>query len=129
MHLWCGAIIVVAVADPDVQARRLLARDAANGLTPEDARNRIASQTDVRVKAERCAELGPDRGIVLWNDGEKEDLRRSVDDAVARLKGANPPWWHWLLLGCPPLAVVAGTLAVCRNWTASKRWQAQRKEA
>jgi dephospho-CoA kinase len=127
LSLICGAVVVVAVTDPDVQIRRLLERDDGNGLTREDAQNRIVSQGDVRLKAERCTELGPDRGIVLWNDGAKDDLKQSVNEAVGHLRASNPTWWSWLLLGCPPLAVVAGTWAVCKNWAANQKWQAQEK--
>jgi dephospho-CoA kinase len=125
LSLICGAVVTVAISDPEVQMSRLLERDAAAGLTRDDAQKRIASQGDVRVKAERCKELGPERGVVIWNDGSPDELRQSVHEAMGLLMTANPAWWSWVLLGCPPLAVLAATWAVCRNWAASKRWHAK----
>ncbi|KAK4953979.1 Dephospho-CoA kinase cab5 [Elasticomyces elasticus] len=76
----CGTIMVVAVKDPAIQMQRLRARDAH--LTEEDAKNRVAAQWDVRDKAERCLRRGEGAGVVVWNDGEKEELKRSaIDDS------------------------------------------------
>ncbi|KAH6636504.1 dephospho-CoA kinase-domain-containing protein [Chaetomium tenue] len=46
---FCGAVMVVAVKDPEVQMERLRRRDPH--LSREDAENRVRSQGDVREKA------------------------------------------------------------------------------
>ena len=96
---------------PEIQMRRLMERDAH--LTREDAENRVRSQTDVREKARRCEERGAGNGVVLWNDGSREELKGSLDVAMADLHRQNPVWWSWLLLGMPPLALL---LAAWRFW-------------
>src|SRR5689334_18929932 len=68
----CGMVVVVAVRDPEVQMRRLRAGDPH--LSEEDARNRVKSQGDGRDKARRCERRGKGRGVVVWNDGGREEL-------------------------------------------------------
>lgn len=115
---FCGATMVVAVSDPAVQMRRLRERDAH--LSAEEAEDRVRSQADVRDKARRSAACG---GTVLWNDGDREDLRAQLQVRMEELRARSPGWWHWLLLGCPPLALVVAALAVWRNGRASRRWE------
>lgn len=121
----CGTIMVVAVRDPDVQRRRLMERD--EHLSEEDARNRVGSQMDVREKAERAERRGEDSGVVVWNDGEKEDLRREVDRVMSVVKKGSPGWWGWLLLFVPPLAGTAALASFLRSWLVQRRW-AKEKE-
>ncbi|KAK8049334.1 dephospho-CoA kinase [Apiospora phragmitis] len=96
----CGVVVVVAVRDPEVQMRRLTDRDGH--LTPDDARNRVASQMDVRLKARRCEARGGDRGVVVWNDGSRDELKANIDAAMAQIQRRSPGWWNMLLLLCPP---------------------------
>lgn len=119
----CGTVVVVAVKDPAVQMARL--RDRDPHLSEEDAKNRILSQTDVRLKARRCEARGPGSGIVLWNDGSKEDLERVTRTAISQLRATSPSWWNWLLLGCPPLAVVVGVWRFWQNSRVNRRWREQ----
>ena len=118
---FCGVTVVVAVRDPEIQMKRLMSRDAH--LSREDAENRVRSQTDVRAKAIRCENRGDGHGVVLWNDGSKEDLAASLDGAVKKMKSQSPEWWSWALLGCPPLALVVAAYKYWQNASINKRWQ------
>lgn len=122
----CGVVTVVGVSDPEIQMQRLMERDPH--LTREDAENRVRSQGDVRLKAKRAAARGPGRGVVLLNDGSREQLRVAVARAVGELEGANPRWRAWLLLACPPLALACGVYQYWMNGRINERWRAQEKE-
>jgi len=126
MDKLCGVVMVVAVSDPEIQMQRLMDRD--KHLTREDAENRVRSQGDVRLKAKRCIARGPGRGIVVLNDGTKEDLQKSIDEAIKELEKANPSWWTWLLLACPPLAAAKGAWEYWQNGKINERWAAEEKE-
>lgn len=119
----CGTVLVVAVRDPEVQMARLRARDAH--LTEEDARNRVLSQGDVRAKARRCEARGAGRGVVLWNDGGKEDLEKEIGAAIEKIRAQNPAWWNWMLLGCPALGVAVGVLRFWQNVRINAKWREQ----
>lgn len=67
--------LVSVVADPETQVRRLMAR---NDLTEEDARRRLAAQTDNATRRARS-------DVVIENDGSLEDLRRRTDEVVDEL--------------------------------------------
>lgn len=134
LDVLCGTVFVVAVHDPAVQMARLRARDPH--LTEEDSANRVHSQTDVREKARRCEARGtagsgapaakPNAlGIVLWNDGDREDLARQMTAAMERIRAASPPWWHHLLLLCPPLGLAAAAWAYWKNKQINRRWEAE----
>lgn len=119
----CGVVMVVGVRDPKVQMNRLRARDPH--LSEDDARNRVESQGDVRTKARRCEARGEGRGVVVWNDGSQEDLEGELARVMARVQAQSPTWWNWLLLGCPPLAVLAGVWNYWQNTRVNARWKEQ----
>ncbi|RMZ07209.1 hypothetical protein D0862_04334 [Hortaea werneckii] len=121
----CGTIMVVAVRDAKVQMERLRARD--EHLSEEDARNRVASQWDVRDKAERCMRRGEKAGVVVWNDGDKEDLKREIDRVMAVVQRGHPQWWAWLLLFCPPLAAASATWSYVRSWWIKRQWEQEKQ--
>ncbi|KAK5133898.1 hypothetical protein LTR08_007127 [Meristemomyces frigidus] len=121
----CGTIMVVAVRDAKIQMQRLRARD--DHLTEEDARNRVASQWDVRDKAERCMRRGEKAGVVVWNDGDKEELRREIDKVMAVVKVNHPQWWAWALLLCPPLAATSGAWSYVRSWWIKRQWEHEKQ--
>ncbi|RDA91923.1 hypothetical protein CP533_1287 [Ophiocordyceps camponoti-saundersi (nom. inval.)] len=125
LHRFCGATIVVAVADAETQMRRLMARDSH--LSRQDAEHRVRSQVGVRLKAARCAARGPGRGLVLWNDGSKQELAESLDKAMATLRRERPSWWSWLLLFCPPLTLVVAAWRLWENVRIDRRWEAKEK--
>ncbi|KAK7415119.1 Dephospho-CoA kinase cab5 [Neonectria punicea] len=123
---FCGVSVVVGVRDPAIQMQRLRARDAH--LSAEDAENRVRSQTDVREKARRAEERGGGQGVVLWNDGTREELGAQLQGAVGEMRRGHPDWWAWVLLGCPPLAVAVAALRYYQNVQINKRWEAQSRE-
>ncbi|KAK1765737.1 dephospho-CoA kinase [Phialemonium atrogriseum] len=118
----CGAVVVVAVGDPKVQMARLRARDPH--LSATDAENRVRSQGDVRVKARRAEARGEGWGVVVWNDGDREQLGKEVERAMAEIQRASPAWWSWTLLLCPPAAVVVGLWTYWQNTRINRRWAA-----
>ncbi|KAH6693830.1 dephospho-CoA kinase [Plectosphaerella plurivora] len=122
----CGTVMVVGVRDPEVQMARLRARDPH--LSEEDARNRVASQGDVREKARRCEARGEGRGVVVWNDGTREELEANLAEAMGRIRAGSPPWWNWTLLGVPPLAIAVGLWQFWENTRINARWKADEVE-
>jgi len=117
----CGTVLVVAVSDPEVQMRRL--RDRDPHLSKEDAENRVRSQGDVSTKARRCEARGKGRGVVVWNDGEKEALRAEVDRVMGIVRSGSPDWWCWLLRLCPPVAALSAVYTYYVNMAINKRWE------
>jgi len=121
LDMFCSTVVVVAVSDPKIQMQRL--RDRDPHLSEEDAKNRVASQTDVREKAKRAEERnkhGKGRGYVLYNDSSKEELRIQIDDAVGKIRHDSPMWWSLLLLICPPAMVAVASWEVYRGWNIKK---------
>ncbi|KFZ10722.1 hypothetical protein V501_05072 [Pseudogymnoascus sp. VKM F-4519 (FW-2642)] len=117
----CGTVMVVAVGDPAIQMRRLRDRDAH--LTAEDAENRVLSQGDIREKAKRCEARGDGRGVVVWNDGGREELKKEIERVMSTIMKGSPKWWAWLLLLVPPLAGWAGLWTYYRNMKVNKDWR------
>lgn len=127
LDVLCGTVMVVAVRDPEVQMRRLMERDGH--LTREDAEDRVGSQGDVREKARRCEARGEGRGVVVWNDGGKKELRGEIEKVMEVVRGSSPRWWAWLLLLCPPLGGLIGVWTYWRNTVINKRWTEQELQA
>ncbi|KAL2865065.1 putative dephospho-CoA kinase [Aspergillus lucknowensis] len=123
MDLICGTVIVVGVSDPAVQIARLRARDSH--LSAEDAENRVKSQGDVRSKVEKAEFRGTTdaRGVIVWNDGDREDLQKEVLGAIKRIQGSSPQWWAWCLLFAPPLSVSVVAWNLLVNFSTRRRWQ------
>jgi len=122
---YCGTILVVGVSDPAIQIQRLRARDAH--LTEEDARNRVISQGDIREKVKRCERRGPGRGVVVWNDGAKEDLERDLARVMEEVRRGSPGWWSWLLWVCPPVAAVAAGVSWWKMKRVQESWEEEKK--
>ncbi|KAI0013638.1 dephospho-CoA kinase [Xylariaceae sp. FL0662B] len=116
-----GVVMVVAVKDPETQMQRLMERDPH--LSREDAQNRVLSQTDVRRKAKRCEARGEGKGVVIWNDGSKEELKAKIDASLQDIRRNSPPWWNWICLFVPPLGVAAGVWVYWQNININKRWK------
>lgn len=68
-------VVVVTVCPPDVQLQRLLERD---GMSEEEARQRIAAQMPAEEKAARG-------DFVIRTDGSKGDTDRQVDELLDKL--------------------------------------------
>lgn len=124
---FCGTAVVVGVRDPEIQMQRLTARDPH--LSHEDAQNRVQSQTDVRVKARRAEARGRGKGVVVWNDGTKEELKDQLDIAIREMQRKSPNWWAWVLLGLPPVAVAVAAWEFWQNRRINARWEQSEKEA
>lgn len=123
---FCGVTAVVAVRNPAVQMHRLRNRDAH--LSAEDAENRVLSQTDVRIKAAQSEARGEGRGIVLWNDGTREDLEGEIAKAIEGLKKSSDGWWSWVLWACPPVAVAVAAWRIWENGRYQRQWEKQSKD-
>lgn len=117
----CGTVLVVGVRDPAVQMARLRSRDPH--LSAEEAENRVRSQMDVRGKARRAEARGEGRGVVVWNDGAPEDLRREVERVMREVRAGSPAWWTTLCWVCPPVAVGAAVWGLVVNWRGARRWE------
>jgi len=127
LDVFVSTVVVVAVSEPSIQMERLRSRDPH--LSEEDARNRVASQTDVREKAKRAEDRnghGNGRGFVVYNDKDKEDLRVQVDEVVRQIREDSPRWWSLALLVCPPLMVAVSSLEVYRGWMIKKAQESSR---
>ena len=126
MDKLCGSVMVVAVKDKEVQMRRLRARDPH--LSKEEARNRVISQGDIAEKVKQVEERGEENGVVVWNDGDKEDLERELAKAMEGVKKLSPQWWAWLLLLLPPLGFFFAFENVLRSAMARKRYMIKKQE-
>jgi dephospho-CoA kinase len=62
----------------------------------------------------------------VWNDGDKEDLRKQIDQVMAKVKSSSPQWWAFLLLLFPPLAVMSGSWSYVRSWWIKKQWEQEK---
>ncbi|KAF2113539.1 dephospho-CoA kinase [Lophiotrema nucula] len=123
---YCGTILVVGVTDPAIQMKRLRERDPH--LSEEDARNRVMSQGDVREKAQRCLKRGPGRGVVVWNDSDKDHLKKEIDRVMQEIRQGSPRWWSTLLWLCPPLAALSGLLSWYRMRKVQLAWAEEEKK-
>ncbi|HET9467800.1 MAG TPA: dephospho-CoA kinase [Vicinamibacterales bacterium] len=72
-------VVVVTVCPPDVQLQRLLERD---GMSEEEARQRIAAQMPAEEKAARG-------DFVIRTGGPKADTDRQVDELLDKLRKAS----------------------------------------
>ncbi|KAI0128557.1 dephospho-CoA kinase [Xylariales sp. AK1849] len=117
----CGVVMVVAVRDPEVQMKRLMERDSH--LSREDAQNRVLSQTDVRLKAKRCEARGKGKGVVVWNDGSKAELKANIESCIQDIQRKSPTWWNWMLLCFPPLAAISGAWTFWQNTRINRAWR------
>ena len=125
LDLFVGVVVMVAVGDPEVQMRRLRERD--KGLSAEEAEERVGSQMAVGEKVGRTRMRGAQRGKVVWNDGDREELEREVERVVREVKGeGGGRVWGWWLWGSPVGVVGAAGWEVWRGWWARRRWEGER---
>jgi dephospho-CoA kinase len=71
-------LVIVAACEPATQLHRLMKRD---GLTEEDARQRISAQWPLESKIARA-------DYVIRTDGTFDDTNREVDEVVDQLQSA-----------------------------------------
>ncbi|KAI9816631.1 MAG: hypothetical protein M1832_005016 [Thelocarpon impressellum] len=126
MDTICGNVIVVGVHSPAVQIARLRARDPH--LSVEEARERIESQGDVLEKAKRAEDRGEGNGVVVWNDGDKQDLAHELSKAMRSIQNDSPQWWAWVLLLVPPLGLFIAFESFLRASLAKQRWKEERQQ-
>jgi dephospho-CoA kinase len=105
---------------------RLRARDPH--LSEEDASNRVISQGDVREKAARALARGQGRGVVVWNDGDREQLRKEVDRVMDEVRARSPQWWTWLCLLCPPFGMTSAAWSLWKNYSIDGAWVKHKQE-
>ncbi|WEW56243.1 Dephospho-CoA kinase cab5 [Emydomyces testavorans] len=125
----CGTVIVVGVKDPSVQMERLRSRDPH--LSAEDAENRVKSQGNVLGKVERAQFRGVEsaRGVIVWNDGDKDALKAEIKKVMTRIEASSPRWWAWVLLLAPPLGISVAAWNLAINYRGKRDWEdKQRKE-
>lgn len=127
LDVLCGVVLVVGVRDSEVQLARLMTRN--HHLTREDAENRVRSQGNVIEKTQRCVERGDGKGMVVWNDGTKEDLKAEVERTVKEIEKNSPRWWQVLLLFCPPMAVAVAGYRYWDNQRINQRWRGKQERA
>ena len=68
--------VIVAACGPEEQVRRVMARD---GLSLEDARQRVAAQMAIEDKVKRA-------DFVIWTTGTLEETDRQVEELAKTLK-------------------------------------------
>ncbi|SZF06110.1 unnamed protein product [Blumeria hordei] len=106
LDLFCGTVIMVAVTDAELQIERLMKRD--DHLSRTEAQDRVLSQGKMGEKVQKCLLRGNERGIVIWNDADLDELRESIGAAMTSVVRGSPKWWARCLLICPLLGVVVG---------------------
>lgn len=125
LDVCCGVVIMVAVRDPALQMRRLRIRD--KDLSADEAQRRVESQGGCEEKVGRTRERR-DRGVVVWNDGGMEELRKEVDTVVRRWGLERRGWWAWWLWMSPLAALCVALGEFWRGWRARRRWEKREKE-
>ncbi|KAL8735006.1 MAG: hypothetical protein Q9166_001131 [cf. Caloplaca sp. 2 TL-2023] len=122
LDIFTPTILMVA-ASPDVQMQRLRIRDPH--LSPEEARDRVASQGGVDEKVKRTEARGRGRGYVIWNDGSREELKERVGEVMKELERGRKGWWSWrgVFLACWPVTVLWCFWEVSRGWWGRKQWE------
>ena len=129
LDVFCGVVVMVAVKDPVVQMQRL--RDRDGGLNAQEAEERVGSQMGVMEKVERTRARGTRKGLVVYNDGTRDDLSNEVDTAIRRIQAQGGGTWKRVWLWGSPLAVcIVGIWEVILSYIAKKRFEQdkQRKE-
>ncbi|KAG5439668.1 hypothetical protein PCK2_000708 [Pneumocystis canis] len=107
---FCETIICVACQQP-TQIQRLQIR---NHYTREDAERRIQSQLPLNYKIQLS-------DIVIWNDGNKEDLQVQV---VTSVKNIQPTKIRRLLERiCPAWTIILIIYIMIKRWLLKKKIQ------
>eukprot|EP00434_Breviolum_minutum_P005978 symbB.v1.2.005269.t2/scaffold286.1/size306100/8 len=98
LRRWCLSAVLVIVVSPEVQLRRLMAR---NNLSEEEAKMKIASQ----LSGEEQRKLAD---FVIENNGTLEELQHSVEDFYRE----SPEGWSCGKMTCTGLGALSSG-AVC----------------
>ena len=104
--------------------RRLRGRDAH--LSAQEAEDRVGSQMAVAEKVGRTEARGGGRGVVLWNEGSKEELEKGVAEVMRALEGKSGVWGLWLW-GSPYVAGAMASWEVWKGWRGRREWEARKR--
>lgn len=131
LDIFAGYVLFVA-ASPEIQKRRLLARDKGLGkeISEEEAEARIRSQVAVVEKVRWTEDRGEGWGGVVWNDGEGEEgFREEIGRVVGSVvESARKGWWGSWLRGSPLGAFLVGMWVMGWNWLRRRRRERGREE-
>ncbi|POS84743.1 hypothetical protein EPUL_003245 [Erysiphe pulchra] len=127
LDLLCGAVLVVAVQDEKIQMRRLQNRDVQ--LSTAEAEARIQSQANLSTKIQKCINRGKDNGIVIYNDGDIQELKREIQQVMSKIRISHPRWWTYILWFFPPIACCLGLWNLGRSWHLNRKWEQQEEQA
>ncbi|KAI4090276.1 MAG: hypothetical protein LQ344_004824 [Seirophora lacunosa] len=117
-------VVLMVACRPATQMARLRARDPH--LSAEEAADRVASQGGVEEKVRRTEARGRGRGVVVWNEGGKEELRGKVAEVVEEVGRGRRGWWWVLSWIVVPVGVGWGVWEVGRGWWGRRRWERER---
>lgn len=62
-------------------------------------------------------------GVVVWNDGDKDDLKRELRRVMEEVERGSLRWWGWVLWVCFLLVLVVGGWGLWRNWRGEREWE------
>ncbi|KAG7008202.1 hypothetical protein G7Y79_00006g018220 [Physcia stellaris] len=79
------SFVLLIASSPETQMRRLLGRDPH--LSAREAEDRVGSQMGVGEKVGRTEARGKGRGVVVRNEGSREELERGVAEVMRGLEG------------------------------------------
>ncbi|RKF57649.1 Dephospho-CoA kinase CAB5 [Erysiphe neolycopersici] len=127
LDLLCGAVLVVAVQDANIQMRRLQNRDVH--LSTADAEARIQSQANLSTKVRKCLHRGKNNGMVIYNDGDFQELKREIQHLMSKFSISHPRWWTYILWFFPPFACLLGLWHLGRSWHLNRKWEQQEEQA
>lgn len=65
-------------------------------------------------------------GDVIWNDEGRQELGTEVERVIQKIRKITPPWWGWVLLMFPPLAVLSAGLCFIRGWWARRKYNGRK---
>lgn len=120
------SFILLVASRPETQMRRLRSRDPH--LSAKEAEDRVGSQMGMEEKVGRTGARGGGRGVVVWNEGGREELGERVGEVVRGLEGGGRRGvWGWWLWGSPYVAVAVAGWEVWRGWTGRQEWEARKK--
>lgn len=120
-------VVLMVACSPATQLARLRSRDPH--LSGEEAHNRIASQWGVEAKVRRTEARGEGRGWVVWNDGDREELRGRVGEVMGEVeRGRKGGWWRWVSWLVPVLGAGWGIWEVWMGWRGRREWERGERE-
>lgn len=118
------SFVLLIASSPETQMRRLRGRDPH--LSSREAEDRVGSQMGVGEKVGRTEARGEGRGVVVWNEGSREELERGVAEVMRGLEGKRGVWGLWLW-GSPYVAGAMAGWEVWKGWRGRWEWEARKR--